>query len=795
MWQPDLVGDATSDELPVAGPTIGFGAWTDDDRGRPVFQLDLSDIRSSAVVPPAGASDVWHLVGSPGLLALAHGSGRISLYSTTGGMVHLADRTASLRIDGVEVECARSRFELDGVTWTFEHAGVCVVRTLGSDPSSPHLSLRWTITADRPVRIHEQWQLHAIPLIPGPLMSRPEPVPSTHRGPARLMWRAGFVLSGVSRAATDAVRSLAGRRHRLHPIVDPSGRRLQWAPRSPRRRPSGPRIALMVPPTLEMTLADPAQGVSTRLDLLGPTIEVHPPAGTDRASEDHEAVAQIEVSASLRLIDTLIRHRDAISPTGPDEVPEVGATLPGDLSDDPQLAREAIWHVHQLRALRVPDPFIDRTFVTQGSAYAFVHGLHGAIRDEAFVVAALARLDPATAREALLAIASMARPDGMFHYAHAGYGAVLSGGIHSTPTDLPLFYLWAVAEYLGATDDLSVLEDGVAPRGRVGAARQRQTVGDLVVAAARAVDSHVGRGPHGLLRVGSGDWADPISLMVRRRSAFHRSGESSFNTGMALAVLPMVAPLLEALDSPTAGRTAELAGLLGNALDDAWTGRWYLRGWDGRGGPIGASHCFLDAQLWPIIAGHGPRARRAGLVRTIAERCDDPSPIGPAILDRPHRVRLGMLADGWDCNGGVWAALCGLTGWAYALVDPERAEALLGRISFAGQQAAYPDIWYGQWTGPDARNSWMGDRVGETFVHPATPMTEFSALNSNAHAGPLLALEKLRTCGSDRPLRSVGRPGPTAFPDIDQARPTIPSIATVIARTSAGSVSPITSTP
>jgi len=104
-----------------------------------------------------------------------------------------------------------------------------------------------------------------------------------------------------------------------------------------------------------------------------------------------------------------------------------------------------------------------------------------------------------------------------------------------------------------------------------------------------------------------------------------------------------------------------------------------------------------------------------------------------------------MLADGTDCNGGVWAALGGLTAWAYALVDRTRAEGLLRRLSFESQQAAYPEIWYGQWSGPDARNSRMGDRPGETFVHPATPMTEFPVMNSNAHAGPLLGLQKLGT--------------------------------------------------
>lgn len=688
--------------------------------------VDTSAVGALAVVPPGGPSDVWHLVGGPGLLALAHASGRITLYSTVGGMVCLADRTAILAVEGVDLEALDVRFGIDSATWTFRHDGVRVERMLRSDPVSASLSLTWIVEGTRSLRIEDRWDLDALPLVPAPLMSRPVPVPSTHRGWARVVWRASFAASGGARALTDAVRRLVGRRHPLLASTDPEARRIRWAPRAVRRRPPSPRLSLAVPPTVEMTIGAPHPGAIVDVAGHGPVFRT-----------GHGSESSFEVRATLRLVDPLLWERSGREDSRPSD-----PTNLRHLSDDPQIGREAVWHVQQLRALRVPDPAIERCFVMQGSAYAFVHGLHGAIRDEAFVVAALARPDPGTAREALLAMASMARPDGTFGYAHAGYGAVLSGGVHAAPTDLPLFYLWAVGEYLDATGDPSVLGEPVRSRGRSTRGRSR-SVGDVAVLAARALDSHVGRGPHGLLRVGSGDWADPISLMVRRRGAFRRAGESAFNTGMALAVLPMAMPYLADLDPASARRCGELVDELDHAMEGAWSGGWYLRGWDGRGGPIGETHCFLDAQLWPIIAGHGPPERRAALIETVAARCDDPSPIGPTFLDRPHRVRFGLLADGWDCNGGVWAALGGLTAWAYALHDPERAEGLLRRMSFAGQADAYPDVWFGQWSGPDARNSAMGDRPGETFVHPATPMTEFPVMNSNAHAGPLLGLQKL----------------------------------------------------
>jgi hypothetical protein len=158
--------------------------------------------------------------------------------------------------------------------------------------------------------------------------------------------------------------------------------------------------------------------------------------------------------------------------------------------------------------------------------------------------------------------------------------------------------------------------------------------------------------------------------------------------------------------------------------------------------------------VWALIAAPRGDHRAASLTATVGELLDDPSPIGPTILDRPHPIRLGLLADGWDCNGGVWAALGGLAAWGFARHDPDRAWASLRRQSLLGHADAYPDVWAGRWSGPDARNAWFGDRPGEAFVHPATPMAEFPVMNSNAHAGPLLGL--LRAAGIDPLGEAIG---------------------------------------
>jgi hypothetical protein len=394
-----------------------------------------------------------------------------------------------------------------------------------------------------------------------------------------------------------------------------------------------------------------------------------------------------------------------------------------ELPSDPALAREAAWHAMYLRSARVRDSVLGSSYVPQGSAYTFVHGLQGAPRDYAISAVALAHFDPEGARETLRTCLRLMRSDGSLYYAHTGAGRPTSAAVHRAPSDLPLFLLWAVTEYAWISGDRGFAAE----------------IRPLLQRTWEYLRHGVGLGPHGLLRVGSGDWNDPITAFAPRRAAFHRHGESTFNSAMAAYVLPRAAELL----GEPAREMRALAAALAQAVAETWCGSWFLRGYDGLGGAIGAEHLFLDANAWCLVARIGSEAQRRTLVETIAARCDDPSPIGPTILDRPHRLRGGLLPPGWDVNGGVWAAISALAAWGYALHDSERAWRCLSKQTLAAHARAYPELWYGIWSGPDSWNSHLGERAGETFVQPATPMREFPVMNSNAHAGPLLALFKV----------------------------------------------------
>lgn len=160
----------------------------------------------------------------------------------------------------------------------------------------------------------------------------------------------------------------------------------------------------------------------------------------------------------------------------------------------------------------------------------------------------------------------MTRRSGSVAYAHTGRGGPPREA-STPPTDLPIFWLWALTEYVWATGDRALLDEPIPfDPPAAGAATPRQRV----ALAHRYLVERIGTGPHGLVRVGSGDWADPISAMVADRRAFHEHGESGFNTAFAVHVLPRAAELV-AHDDPALA--AEL-----RATADGCAGRWRRRG-------------------------------------------------------------------------------------------------------------------------------------------------------------------------------------------------------------------------
>lgn len=749
-----------------------FGHWNTDSDGLPCFDVEISRLLPGGLVLPDGdARRMWHQVGNERFTATAHAGGWTTVYSTEDSLVRLSgtDPSRAQELGGLWSLCDPSGRELTSpfvpgvelvarwgagyAEWRASAAGFELTRRLWApfgDLSAARIDVSITASRRGPLpacSYTERWGFRPYPVFPGPLMSRRIKAPVTYTRAEKLAWYLLFTGSSLSRRITEAARAFLGARMALDAECDPEHHavilspRKRGVPRRPPRRSVFPGIpgivfaATLSPgssPGAETALRSGATGrsVATTVELTVPV-----DAGEVQANLSFAVgiTAHEELPALLDALRDSAREESASSWKGAFSL---------ELASAPEIEREALWHAYYLSAATVREPCFSCRFVPQGSAYGYIHGMHGAPRDYAITSVPLTYIDPPVARDMLRLMMRLTRPDGAMAYAHTGSGVTTSAIVHGDPTDLPLFFLWALTEHVWATGDHGFLEEEVPFRQRRRGDPGSGTVMERALLAWRHTRDAVGTGEHGMLLSGSGDWNDPIALMTPALRDFHRRGESAFNTAMAVYVLPRAAELVSATYPVEAAAMREYTDRLREAMERAWCGRWFLRGWDGRGGPIGSEHLFLDAQVWCLIARIGTDEQRRTLVDAIAGACDDPSPIGATILDRPHPVRMGMLAPGWDCNGGVWSAINGLLTWAYALHDARLAWRSLEKQSLAAHARAYPHVWYGIWSGPDSYNAHYAERPGETYMHPATPMSEFPVMNSNAHAGPLLAVLK-----------------------------------------------------
>lgn len=739
-----------------------FGRWAEDEWGLPCLDVECSlHEREDLVLPRGGAGRIWHQVGNDRITATAHAGGWTTLYAAERGLVRLngTDPDVAGRLGGtwsvrsVEGRELLSTFATDSrpcarwgtgyARWVMKAAGLEMCRRVWApfgDVPALRIDMELTDTTGDGLPagfLLERWGIYPYPIVLGLLMSRTVDPPVVYPFSLKVLWHMLFAVSSVSRTLTDMLRRLLGRRMALPGAFDPRLGAVVVTPR-PGARSSPSVLSRLSGSVFVAALSDREVRGGAEAGEGGTTTHLEVPM--DSGEERQLFSFAVGIAPEGEISGVLERVRQAESGESASAWGDVAhLTVP----EAPALEREASWHAYYLRGAQVRDGFFDCRYVPQGSAYGYIQGGQGAPRDYAITSVPLTYLDPAGGRDLIRLMMRMTRPDGSFCYAHTGDGACMSAVMHADPTDLPLFFLWAITEHVWATGGKSFLDERVPFYSRRPGTASSSTVRERVLLAWRYTRDVTGLGPHRMLRVGSGDWMDPISLMVPDRRAFHRRGESAFNTALAVYVLPRAADLVEDTDPGEAASMRSFADELRSVMEDSWRGRWFLRGWDGAGGPVGEENLFLDAQVWCLIARIGSREQRDTLVRAIEELCDGPSPIGATILDRPRHVRLGLLPPGWDCNGGVWAAINGMLAWAYALHDPDLAWRCLAGQSLDAHARAYPRVWYGIWSGPDAYNAHYAGNPGETFTHPSTPMAEFPVMNSNAHAGPLLGLLKV----------------------------------------------------
>ena len=407
----------------------------------------------------------------------------------------------------------------------------------------------------------------------------------------------------------------------------------------------------------------------------------------------------------------------------------------------PAVAREVPWHAALLTGGACVDGVLGGHTLDQASTYSYHWGFNGAARDPLQHAMPLVYFEPGLALSVLRNTCAWGSPDGDLPYGLDGMKRLWTNRFQ--PSDQNLWALWLAAEYAAATGDLAAFS---APIGfhPVNEAEE-VTLGEHLRRQFRFLVDGVGLGAHGHLRIRNADWNDAaITTSGVAPEEMIEHGESVLNSAMAAWVLPVYAGLCDRLGDPDVANDARrFADHLREAVAETWNGRWFQRAFGPGRGPIGDDDLWLEVQPWAILCGAASDDQALQLLETIDRGPRSSSPLGA-------RVRWPVVDEdgsgrGNATNGGIWYSINATLVWAAARLDPDLAWDEWRRMTLAAHEEAYPDVWEGTISGPDAYNSPESDRPGRTWALPdyGIGMQSFPVGNLHSHAQPLLAYLRL----------------------------------------------------
>lgn len=323
----------------------------------------------------------------------------------------------------------------------------------------------------------------------------------------------------------------------------------------------------------------------------------------------------------------------------------------------------------------------------QGGAYGF--------RDQLQDLLPLLYTDPAFARAHILLCAAHQFPEGdVQHWWHPP-----RRGVRTRISDDRIFLPYMTAQYVRVTGDESILREQtpyllsppLSPEERERYEEPEETpwTEPLLTHCMRALDA-AETGPHGMPRMGSGDWNDGMD----------RVGGESVWLGFFLALT--LEDFLPLCPADVRERYREKRRRLLADAENAWTGMWYLRAWYADGTPMGGPETEppridLISQCFAALAG-APRDHARTALHNALRILEDRKTGIIRLLDPPFAPEegagyIGAYLPGVRENGGQYThaaawlipALCRLGEYETAW---EALDCLLPSFRCAGADGA-----------------------------------------------------------------------------------------------------------
>lgn len=224
------------------------------------------------------------------------------------------------------------------------------------------------------------------------------------------------------------------------------------------------------------------------------------------------------------------------------------------------------------------------------------------------------------------------------------------------------------------TGDLSVLEKQIPFLDKdLKSEASSATLWEHLLRGIEFTENH--KGAHGLPLILFSDWNDHLGPFGRKGK-----GESIFVSQQHIYQLKLLGEIAELRgDKECVEKFATLKKQQEKALDKyAWDGKWYRRGFDDEGNPIGTAtadnaRLWVNTQSWNVIAGTGTNEHNTQAMDSVKEQLDTGMGLMINFPSLPDSMVNG-LPKGYSENGGVF---CQANCWAIM------AEALLGHGDIA----------------------------------------------------------------------------------------------------------------